>query len=72
MSVFDEIREKCPKCNGRINHWDQTSCDVHDSGECVTILRNYWEHSSCLKTPIKSTNGVPDYLLDLDYTLADI
>lgn len=60
MSVFDENREICKKCGKRINHWDQSSNDLHASGQCITPKDDK-------QSPVPRA-----YLLDLDITLADI
>lgn len=76
MSVFDENRTQCEYCGKYINHWEQSSNDLHDSAECTAELT---KHYNKLKDMIDEINGIEmemknknDYLLDLQYTLADI
>ena len=86
MSVFDENRSRCRYCDGYINHWDWDDNELHDSGNCTfkkeavninhsALLEKYDKDGKIIIYPatIKwELAKEPDYLLDLDHTLADI
>jgi hypothetical protein len=59
-----------------VNHWDWADNELHDSGKCVLemaeLLERYNSYIEWLNNYEKTTNGIYDYLLDLDHTLADI
>lgn len=86
MSVFDENRDRCTICGDYVNHWDWSDNDLHNSGKCVEAKRKKEEElakriaemnrlTTLLRLAERFEGKLPkdyDYLLDLEYTLADI
>lgn len=78
MSIFDENREECPRCNGRIETWKEHVCrTVVNTTKYAPFPfdRSGEKLMEKCRTEIpvqKKKTPDPSYLLDPDHMLFDI